>query len=39
MGGWPALIGSNVDDAIETLDEYLEALFEVSVPEKTVILV
>lgn len=34
VGGWPALIGSNVDDAIETLDEYLEALFEVSVPEK-----
>lgn len=34
MGGWPALIGSNVDDAIETLDEYLEALLEVSVPEK-----
>lgn len=33
-GGWPALLGAPAEDAADALDEYLEALFEVSVPKK-----
>ena len=33
-GGWPALVGSPAEDAADTVGEYLEALFEVSVPKK-----
>ena len=33
-GGWPALMNTSSADAQEALGEYLEALFEVSVPKK-----
>ncbi len=33
-GGWPALRGASSQDAISTVDQYLDALFEVSVPKK-----
>lgn len=33
-GGWPALVGASVDDAAAIIDQYLDALYEVSVPKK-----
>lgn len=33
-GGWPALIGADVQTAAEVVDQYLDAMFEVSVPKK-----
>ena len=33
-GGWPALLGANVQTAAEVVDQYLDAMFEVSVPRK-----
>lgn len=33
-GGWPALEGSSPSDAAEAIVQYLDALFEVSVPKK-----
>ena len=33
-GGWPALVGAPVEDSVDTVAEYLEAVFEVSVPKK-----
>lgn len=34
IGGWPALAGANYAVASETVQQYLTALFEVSVPKK-----
>ena len=33
-GGWPALLGANAQTAAEVVDQYLDAMFEVSVPRK-----
>ena len=33
-GGWPALIGANSQTAAEVIDQYLDAMYEVSVPKK-----
>lgn len=33
-GGWPALIGAGFEAATETVSQYLDALFEISVPKK-----
>lgn len=33
-GGWPALVGASPDAAAATVEQYLDALFEVSVPRK-----
>ena len=33
-GGWPALVGADIEAAAPTIDGYLDALFEVSVPKK-----
>ena len=33
-GGWPALLGANAQTAAEVVDQYLDAMFEVSVPGK-----
>lgn len=33
-GGWPALIGAEFEPAAETVSQYLDALFEISVPKK-----
>lgn len=33
-GGWPALLGADVGAATATVGQYLDALFEVSVPRK-----
>lgn len=33
-GGWPALVGADVQTAAEVVDQYLDAMFEVSVPKK-----
>lgn len=33
-GGWPALLGSPVEDVADAVEQYLEATFEVSVPMK-----
>lgn len=33
-GGWPALLGASADDATETVEQYLDALYEVSIPRK-----
>ena len=33
-GGWPALLDSSVDAAAETVEQYLESLFEISAPKK-----
>lgn len=33
-GGWPALMGASVEAAASTVDQYLDALFEVSVVKK-----
>ena len=33
-GGWPALIGADTQTAAEVVDQYLDAMFEVSVPKK-----
>ena len=33
-GGWPALLGANAQTAAEVVDQYLDAMFEVSVPTK-----
>ena len=33
-GGWPALIGADAQTAAEVVDQYLDAMFEVSVPKK-----
>ena len=33
-GGWPALVGADAQTAAEVVDQYLDAMFEVSVPKK-----
>ena len=33
-GGWPALIGADSQTAAEVIDQYLDAMYEVSVPKK-----
>lgn len=33
-GGWPALLGANAQTAAEVVDQYLDAMFEVSIPRK-----
>lgn len=33
IGGWPALLNANEEQAYETIDQYLEALFEISMKE------
>ena len=33
-GGWPALVGADAQTAAEVIDQYLDAMFEVSVPKK-----
>lgn len=33
-GGWPALVGADTQTAAEVVDQYLDAMFEVSVPKK-----
>ena len=33
-GGWPALVGTDAQTAAEVVDQYLDAMFEVSVPKK-----
>ena len=33
-GGWPALVGADAQTATEVVDQYLDAMFEVSVPKK-----
>lgn len=33
-GGWPALVGADAQAAAEVVDQYLDAMFEVSVPKK-----
>ena len=33
-GGWPALLGASAQTAAEVVDQYLDAMFEVSVPRK-----
>lgn len=33
-GGWPALVGVDAQTAAEVVDQYLDAMFEVSVPKK-----
>ena len=33
-GGWPALVGADAQTAAEVVDQYLDAMFEVSVPMK-----
>ncbi|MDO4850790.1 MAG: DUF4143 domain-containing protein [Actinomycetota bacterium] len=34
VGGWPALLGASPDDAAEVVEQYLDALFDVSIPAK-----
>lgn len=33
-GGWPSLVGADAQTAAEVVDQYLDAMFEVSVPKK-----
>ena len=33
-GGWPALVGADAQTAAEVVNQYLDAMFEVSVPKK-----
>ena len=33
-GGWPALVGADAQTAAEVVDQYLDAMFEISVPKK-----
>ena len=33
-GGWPALVGVDTQTAAEVIDQYLDAMFDVSVPKK-----
>ena len=33
-GGWPAIVGADAQTAAEVVDQYLDAMFEVSVPKK-----
>lgn len=33
-GGWPALVGADAQTAAEVVDQYLDSMFEVSVPKK-----
>ena len=33
-GGWPALVGADAQTAAEVVEQYLDAMFEVSVPKK-----